>query len=473
MLGIIGFKQNYKGLKKSARSSEMTNSLATGEREISRVLIVFLSDLIMSKCDNCGRNTDGLPFKCRRCHNEHCHKCHLPEDHYCPGLGSNNVFHSLKSHRSNSITFSSRKFKKYVYHAKWFVIWTLIHAFLLWIFGVLLVTFLGEYQFYQNDIWYYLIIGLLFSLSTYLISCAIRHKRFRIGMHTAIWTIIYVIILWGVEFLIGLAGTNPSSAFLFDGELEFYLWMGAGISLIAGFLKRAKVGRARRPRYHSDLPWGTIFWWGIVIIAILWGYFYDFGNPLDYVEGDKFRVHSNQYSFPYFYTTPISYSFDSTLPCEGNKRDRVIQAFNIIQDKTDGIVSFDWLSSGGEITIRCHPYPNPAGHAGYGGPTVYEDGEIIGGDIDLYPVLPGYSECYSYPVTEIHEILHVFGFDHFSNSNSIMYGGGGEFILDYGESDQPYVCMKIDDVIVDCLKNIYSNGENGSSCEGLPQIDLF
>ena len=51
-----------------------------------------------------------------------------------------------------------------------------------------------------------------------------------------------------------------------------------------------------------------------------------------------------------------------------------------------------------------------------------------------------------------------------------MYVGGREWILEWGESDQPYVCKEIDVEIVECLKNLYSNGENGETCENIPQI---
>ena len=51
-----------------------------------------------------------------------------------------------------------------------------------------------------------------------------------------------------------------------------------------------------------------------------------------------------------------------------------------------------------------------------------------------------------------------------------MHEGLEELILYEWEDDQTYVCQEIDYEIVECLKNIYSNGINGSSCEGLESI---
>lgn len=48
----------------------------------------------MINCDNCGRNTEGFPFNCRRCHGRFCTYCRLPETHECRGLHRENVFKS-------------------------------------------------------------------------------------------------------------------------------------------------------------------------------------------------------------------------------------------------------------------------------------------------------------------------------------------------------------------------------------------
>ncbi|MEM0226099.1 MAG: AN1-type zinc finger domain-containing protein [Thermofilaceae archaeon] len=40
----------------------------------------------MAKCDYCGAEIEGLPFKCKYCGGVFCVHHHLPEEHDCPGL---------------------------------------------------------------------------------------------------------------------------------------------------------------------------------------------------------------------------------------------------------------------------------------------------------------------------------------------------------------------------------------------------
>src|SRR3989338_8176652 len=49
----------------------------------------------MAFCDYCGRKFDELPFHCRRCNEDFCSKCRLPEDHECSGLIRHNIFKNL------------------------------------------------------------------------------------------------------------------------------------------------------------------------------------------------------------------------------------------------------------------------------------------------------------------------------------------------------------------------------------------
>ena len=41
---------------------------------------------LMTKCQRCGRDVEGLPYTCRYCGGTFCVDCHLPEEHNCPGL---------------------------------------------------------------------------------------------------------------------------------------------------------------------------------------------------------------------------------------------------------------------------------------------------------------------------------------------------------------------------------------------------
>jgi predicted nucleic acid binding AN1-type Zn finger protein len=40
----------------------------------------------MPKCNHCNKKLDFLPFTCKFCHELHCTKHRLPEDHKCIGL---------------------------------------------------------------------------------------------------------------------------------------------------------------------------------------------------------------------------------------------------------------------------------------------------------------------------------------------------------------------------------------------------
>lgn len=40
----------------------------------------------MAKCDYCGEEVEGLPYRCKYCGGVFCVKHHLPENHECPGL---------------------------------------------------------------------------------------------------------------------------------------------------------------------------------------------------------------------------------------------------------------------------------------------------------------------------------------------------------------------------------------------------
>lgn len=65
----------------------------------------------MTNCQNCGREIEGLPFNCRRCHGTFCTYCRLPELHKCTGLRKGNIFRKL--HGSSKERFSAIQFKNH------------------------------------------------------------------------------------------------------------------------------------------------------------------------------------------------------------------------------------------------------------------------------------------------------------------------------------------------------------------------
>jgi len=229
----------------------------------------------------------------------------------------------------------------------------------------------------------------------------------------------------------------------------------------------------KRHRHHEWKPkrrkniGGTIFLIILIVIWLVWGS-YDYENPFDYLSGDKIKINGKANSnFLYFPSKPISYKFDSFWPCSGEMKDRILSGLAIIESETEGIVPFVEDPENGKVSFNCHSSFETEAASGYGGPIYYEgERKILEGEVDLWTHNPEFLRCESYPTTEIHEILHVFGFDHIYSEDSIMHPGGGEIILHEWEDDQSYVCKEMDLEIVECLKNIYSNGVNGSSCSG-------
>jgi hypothetical protein len=60
----------------------------------------------------------------------------------------------------------------------------------------------------------------------------------------------------------------------------------------------------------------------------------------------------------------------------------------------------------------------------------------------------------------MHEILHALGLEDASSGNNVMYQGNA------GDDRGP--CREMDIPMMNCLKNIYSNGHRGQSCTGIP-----
>lgn len=118
-----------------------------------------------------------------------------------------------------------------------------------------------------------------------------------------------------------------------------------------------------------------------------------------------------------FRTLPISFGFDPE--CSQRRHENVKNAFTLLEEKT--ILKFEPRENKPEVFIECsEKYKDEEGLfiAGHGGPKVIINSTqysvILKGTIKLF------SESCDYNV-ELHEILHVLGFDHSTNSNSIMY----------------------------------------------------
>jgi ssRNA-specific RNase YbeY (16S rRNA maturation enzyme) len=143
----------------------------------------------------------------------------------------------------------------------------------------------------------------------------------------------------------------------------------------------------------------------------------------------------------------LTYSFISE--CEGEKINKMEEAFREIKTKT-GIISFQRIDSEeADILISCskkriEEVPNTF-ITGEGGPSKFLNLSlyplIIQGEIVLYDGL--YNVFCEKPIVEVHELLHVFGYDHIDNKSSVLYP--------YFSCDQ-----ELDKLIIDDLVRIYS-----------------
>ena len=123
-----------------------------------------------------------------------------------------------------------------------------------------------------------------------------------------------------------------------------------------------------------------------------------------------------------FDTSSISYSF---VDCDKDAQDRMKKAFQIVSDETKEIIFYE--SQSAKIIIYCSEKKgeerNSTFVAGEGGPD-----NLV--NLSLYPLI-GSGKIYlygqtdkpycDYPIVELHELMHVFGFDHINKTNEILY----------------------------------------------------
>jgi len=121
----------------------------------------------------------------------------------------------------------------------------------------------------------------------------------------------------------------------------------------------------------------------------------------------------------------ISYYIDSS--CSKMREDSIGEGFMIISTEIPELSFYRDTENNSEILIGCEKQYISSDEdvvvAGEGGPTkIINSGEfsvVLRGKVTLYKGVLD-NNC-DYPVVEIHEIMHVFGFDHSQNKNNIMY----------------------------------------------------
>ena len=132
---------------------------------------------------------------------------------------------------------------------------------------------------------------------------------------------------------------------------------------------------------------------------------------------------------------PVKYFIMNPERCGAKIVEQIRTAFGTIQNKTDGIVTFEegFIEDG--ISIECfHRYGEDIS-TGMQASSTYTSADIVyvfddevgnvisNGEIKLYKITLGkyYGRCGSEPVTIISGILNTFGFENNGDSDSIMY----------------------------------------------------
>jgi len=109
--------------------------------------------------------------------------------------------------------------------------------------------------------------------------------------------------------------------------------------------------------------------------------------------------------------------------CEFDKYDNINEAFQILENETKILSFYRLQNDKADIVVKCSPDSIQEDEktliAGEGGP-IFTNGTLYPVVQSGFILLYNYTEC-EYPVVEIHEILHVFGFNHTNNKKDIMY----------------------------------------------------
>ena len=154
---------------------------------------------------------------------------------------------------------------------------------------------------------------------------------------------------------------------------------------------------------------------------------------------------------------PLTYKFENE--CVGRQINLTKLAFKRIGIETSFRVNFEETSKNPDISIHCNESVGGNDDLTLAD-TVYEVGNvdenlITHADINFYG--QGAICLTGYPALEVHEILHAFGFEHNSLTESIMFPYSAE-------TSRKCKTTKIDDEYVSCLNYIYSNGKYEGNC---------
>jgi len=152
-------------------------------------------------------------------------------------------------------------------------------------------------------------------------------------------------------------------------------------------------------------------------------------STIDLSENSSFSGVSQFHPNMKFNHNSLSYSIDMNCPEE--KKQRMIEAFNYLSKEVP-VISFYETPDNANIEVTCSEIEKPTIEtdapkdffiAGEGGAKeIIQAGKyniITNGTISLYQSPHGAIKC-DFPNVEVHELIHVFGFDHSSDKKSLM-----------------------------------------------------
>ena len=160
-------------------------------------------------------------------------------------------------------------------------------------------------------------------------------------------------------------------------------------------------------------------------------------------------------SYPHFYTKTITFSMKGLeAPL---KRERMYNALKELETEV-GEFNFVEIENYEKANIKIEfPKANNLPTIGEALPRYDKNGDIIGGKITIIKIK---DDC-DYHATEMHELLHIFGFKHKS----------GGLMDEYKKEEHCYNLKTTNPTYIEHLQFIYSNGLKGIEHPELPMYE--
>ncbi len=186
----------------------------------------------------------------------------------------------------------------------------------------------------------------------------------------------------------------------------------------------------------------------VIILAVVCYFSY---YPIDTEDTDD-DIYPSTYGYNSVSINELPITYQISESCGSSQSNRIIKAFNILSEESSYSVFFILTNSDPDIDIKCHLEVMEEGN-------YYTSGQatmgtigysVYGSEIDFYNVNPIANNrfpggCLTYPNTELHEILHTFGFDHNESRDSIMTSISNGCVV-----------RSIDNYIIESLQDTYS-----------------